>query len=157
MEKTEKCKCKSDCQNRRCKCLKNNEPCDENCGCTNCANPLNGMDVEGLSVCAISNIKTVKELSDKELAKLHELPCGDESVPLEKLLKGYDCEGCNETYWYSFCLDSVEQDSCTWHCEICGVCKDWRDWHCENCNRCTYGVTLPCERCGKKSEYADLI
>ena len=53
MKKQESCKCKSRCQNRRCLCLKNNEPCDENCVCADCSNPLNGVDVDNLSVCAI--------------------------------------------------------------------------------------------------------
>ncbi len=149
MTKQYQCKCSSGCQNRRCVCLKNNEPCDENCSCANCRNPLNGVDVDKLSVCAIQNIKAYQALSDKDLAALHELPCGHESVPLKDLLQDYECQECGgEVYWYSFCWDSVVQDDCTWHCEICGVCRDWREWHCEECNKCTYGVSLPCEHCG---------
>ena len=45
MEKTVHCKCKSGCENRRCVCLRNKEPCDEECKCVDCENPLNGMDV----------------------------------------------------------------------------------------------------------------
>ncbi len=154
MIKHEQCKCKSGCTSRRCVCLKNNEPCDGSCGCTNCKNPLNGVDVENMTDCAIQNINTYKALTPKQLAKRYELPCGDESVPLEKLLDGYECEGCNgEEYWYSFCWGSVEQESNTWHCNICGHCRDWREWHCEECNKCTYGVTLPCEYCGKTMAY----
>ena len=145
MEKTVHCKCKSGCSNRRCVCLRNNEPCDESCGCSNCENPLNGMDVEALSICTIQNIEEYKDLSSDELEEKYELPCGCEQVPLKDLLGDYICSKCGEVYWYSFCWDEVVQDSCTWHCEICGTC---RDWHCETCNRCTYGVTLPCEGCG---------
>jgi len=43
MSKTVNCNCKSGCQTKHCVCLKNNEPCDENCGCINCKNPLNNM------------------------------------------------------------------------------------------------------------------
>lgn len=148
MIKHKHCNCKSGCQNRRCVCFKNNEPCDENCGCTNCRNPLNGIDVDKLSVCAVQNIQAFKSLSAQDLAVAYELPCGHESVPLQKLLKEYACQECGEEYWYSFCWNRVEQDSLTWHCEICGQCQDWRVWHCENCNRCSYGLTLPCEHCG---------
>jgi len=148
MSKYEQCNCKSGCQSRRCACLKNNEPCDGSCGCINCKNPLNDVDVEKLSDCALQNIQAYKALSAKKLAKVYELPCGDESVPLAKLLEGYECQECEENYWYSFCWDSVEQESNTWHCDICQQCRDWREWHCEKCNKCTYGVSLPCEHCG---------
>jgi hypothetical protein len=148
MIKEKQCNCKSGCWSNRCACLKNNEPCDENCGCTDCRNPLNGVDVENLSVCAIQNIETYLALSGEDLAVTYELPCQHESVPLKKLLKGYYCQECSEAYWYSFCWDTVVQDSCTWHCQVCRQCRDWREWHCEDCDRCTYGVTFPCQHCG---------
>ena len=148
MEKTVHCKCKSGCTSRRCVCLRYNEPCDESCKCSACQNPLNGVDVDELSVCAIQNIARVKSLTEKDLKKEYELPCGCEKVAMEKLLNDYDCSKCGETFWYSFCWNDVAQDSCTWHCEICGTCRDWREWHCGICNKCTYGVSLPCERCG---------
>ena len=150
MEKAVHCKCKSGCNNRRCVCLRNNEPCDESCGCSNCENPLNGMDVEALSICTIQNIEEYKDLSSDELEEKYELSCGCEQVPLKDLLGYFSCSKCGEGYCYSFCWDEVVQDSCTWHCEICGTCRDWREWHCETCNRCTYGVTLPCEGCGSR-------
>jgi hypothetical protein len=155
MEKTEQCKCKTGCQNKRCACLKNNESCDENCGCVGCQNPLNEVDVEKLSVCAIQNVDIYKTLSEKDLATKLEMPCGHGEVELEKLLKEYYCLECQESYWYSFCWNSVEQDSHTWHCEICNHCRDWREWHCEECNKCTYGISLPCERCGDHHEMSD--
>ncbi len=152
MEKTVHCQCKTGCTNRRCSCLKNHEPCDEKCGCVDCENPLNGVeDVEDFPVCTIQNMKSFKSLTEKTLETLLELPCGCEKVPLRKLIGYYECSKCGETYWYSFCWKEVVQDSQTWHCEICGTCRDWREWHCDRCNRCTYGVSLPCERCGKKS------
>jgi hypothetical protein len=67
MKKTVHCKCKSGCSNRRCVCLQNNESCDELCGCSNCKNPLNGTDVETLSICTIQNIEEYKYLSIDEL------------------------------------------------------------------------------------------
>lgn len=151
MAKHEQCKCKSGCTSRRCVCFKNSEPCDGSCGCTHCKNPLNGVDIENLTDCAIQNINKYTALTPKQLAKTYELPCGDESVSLKRLLDGYECEGCGEDYWYSFCWDSVEQGGNTWHCDICGQCRDWRERHCEKCNKCTYGVSLPCEYCGDKS------
>ena len=67
------------------------------------------------------------------------------------------CQGCGEVYWYSFCWQDVVQDDCTWHCEICGQCRDWREWHCERCNKCTYGVSLPCQHCGAKGPYQGMF
>ena len=148
MEKTVHCKCKTRCETYRCQCLKHNEPCDDQCGCVECANPLNGVDVGALSVCALQNIRTVKALTEEQLAGLVELPCGHESVPLRLLLGSYDSARCGEAYWYSFCWGDAAQDNSSWHCEVCHQCRDWREWHCPNCNRCTYGVTFACEHCG---------
>ena len=148
MEKTVHCKCKSGCRNRHCVCLRSNEPCDEKCLCRDCHNPLNGVDVEQLSICTLQNIESYNELSEEELEERYELPCGCEKVPLKELVGDYSCSRCGEGYWYSFCWDEVVQDSLTWHCEICGECRDWREWHCQRCNKCTYGVTLACEHCG---------
>lgn len=157
MSKRENCKCKSleACSNKRCACLKNGEACDENCGCVKCSNPLNGVDIENLTACAIQNIKQYKALTVSDLAQMHPLPCEHEEVPLEQLLDMYECRKCGETFWYSFCWKSVVQDSHTWHCKVCGQCQDWRVWHCENCNRCTYGTSLPCEYCGDDVEVED--
>ena len=142
------CSCKLGCDTRRCTCLRENEGCSSECQCQKCNNPLNGVDVGVLSLCAIQNIHHYKKLSKKDLEKLCPLPCGCEQVPLKKLITDYECSKCNELYWYSFCWGEVVQDSCSWHCEVCSACKDWREWHCENCNRCTYGITTPCEYCG---------
>ncbi len=113
--------------------------------------------MEKYSSCALQNINIVKALSQEELDEEHELPCGCENVKLKDLLNEYECKECMTVYWYSFCWNEVVQDDCTWHCETCGECKDWREWHCEICNKCTYGVTLPCEHCGKKGPYQDLV
>ena len=67
MKKTVHCKCKSGCKNRRCVCLRNNEPCGEECECIDCQNPLNGVDIDNLSICALQNIEEYKELSRDEL------------------------------------------------------------------------------------------
>ncbi len=109
MKKTVHCKCKSGCSNRRCVCLQNNESCDELCGCSNCKNPLSGMDVEALSVCTIQNIEEYKYLSIDELEERYELPCGCEKVPLKYLLGDCSCSKCGEVYWYSFCWNEVVQ------------------------------------------------
>ena len=148
MNKSVYCRCKSGCRNRRCACLRNNESCDEKCECTDCCNPLNGVDIDNLSICAVQNIEEYKDLSEDELEEKYELPCDCEEVPLKALMADYSCSKCGEGYWYSFCWDEVVQDSCSWHCERCGTCRDWREWHCERCNRCSYGVTLGSEHCG---------
>ena len=95
MEKETHCHCKTGCRTYRCTCLQHNEPCDEGCGCVDCQNPLNGVDVEDLSVCAVRNIEAFKSLTDRELRTVHELPCGHETVPLEKLLGLYLCPECS--------------------------------------------------------------
>lgn len=148
MEAKATCNCKGQCKNNRCACRKNRQPCSEECKCKNCQNPYNGVDVEGMHICSLDAIEKYKALTEKQLNKKYELPCGCEQVPLKDLLDGYNCSECSELYYYSFCWNSVEQDNCTWHCEVCKSCKDWREWHCENCNRCTYGVTMPCDNCG---------
>ena len=157
MSKTTHCKCRTGCDSRRCACRKNNEPCDASCGCTGCHNPLNGVDVASLSECVLGNIEAYKALSAAELAAPYELPCGHGSAQFGQLLKSHTCQTCGTAYWYSFCWEAVVQDDCTWHCEVCGTCRDWREWHCPDCNRCTYGVSLPCEHCGAKGPYADFV
>ena len=94
MEKTVHCKCQKGCTNRRCACLKHNEPCDDGCECVDCQNPLNGIDVEKLTVCTLQNIVEYKVLTDKDLDRAYELPCGDQQVPLRKLLGEFLCEKC---------------------------------------------------------------
>ncbi len=157
MEKEVSCKCRSGCRNKRCACLKNNEPCGETCSCVDCRNPLNDVDVEALSTCAIQNIAAYKALSEEALAVAYALPCEEERVPLKQLLNDYNWQECCDIYWYSFCWQDVVQDSDTWHCEICNQCRDWREWHCDNCNKCTYGVSLPCEYCGAAGPFADIF
>ena len=157
MEKNYNCNCKSGCKNNRCACFKNLEPCDDKCGCADCQNPFNEIDVEKYSTCALQNINIVKALSQEELDEEHELPCGCETVKLKDLLNEYECKECGSVYWYSFCCDGVAQDDNTWHCEICGECRDWREWHCEKCNKCTYGVTFPCQHCGDEGPYQDMV
>jgi len=148
MAKTETCGCKGRCDTRRCRCIKNGEPCGQGCQCVDCHNPLNGLDVSKMTDCAIQNAEVYRSLTEKELAREIELPCSHDPVTLKDLVDGYQCEECNgEEYFYSFCWQSAEQDSCTWHCDVCRQCRDWREWHCDECNRCTYGTSLPCQNC----------
>jgi hypothetical protein len=49
--------------------------------------------------------------------------------------------------FFSFCGERPASIIHTWHCRVCGECKDWRNWHCETCNRCQYGASIPCEMC----------
>lgn len=142
------CRCKNGCQTKRCTCLRNRHPCLESCQCLDCKNPLNGIDVTQMSTCAIENVQQYKALSKAELNAKMELPCQCEQVPLRDIINQYSCSKCGELYWYSFCWEDVVQDSCTWHCTKCRMCRDWQEWHCPRCNRCTYGVTLPCDGCG---------
>jgi carboxyl-terminal PDZ ligand of neuronal nitric oxide synthase protein len=150
------CQCKGHCDSRRCKCLKSGQPCGDGCKCSDCQNPLNGMDVTKMSDCAIGNAESVRSLTAEELESLIPLPCGHDPVPMKHLIGGFDCAGCKgETYFYSFCFRSAEQESCTWHCNDCRTCRDWREWHCPTCNRCTYGQSLPCQTCEGNSEIYD--
>ena len=157
MEKINNCCCKSGCNNRRCSCFKNNESCDATCICYDCQNPLNRIKIEQFSLCALQNIKKYKSLTKSELNRKYKLPCGCEKVKLEKLMNKYECEKCSDIYWYSFCWEEVVQDDCTWHCDICRTCRDWREWHCENCNKCSYGATSPCEHCESENPDSYLI
>lgn len=110
---------------------------------------------QNLSLCARSNLKKLKALTQEALSREYELPCGCEEVELRYLLDDYECEECGEAYFYSFCLKDVCQSSETWHCEDCRKCRDSAEWHCEECGKCTYGLTLPCEGCGRRSPYYD--
>jgi hypothetical protein len=92
-------------------------------------------------------------LSQEELKKKYELPCGCEAVVLEDLLTDYQCQECDEIYFYSFCLKEIVEENNIWHCQACGTCRESAEWHCKKCNQCTYGLTLPCDGCGKKSPY----
>ncbi len=112
---------------------------------------------DSLTPCAQQHVKKVQSLTEKQLNKEHELSCGCETVPLRDLLDFYDCSECGESYYYSFCWNTVVEQSHFWHCEKCRKCREWREWHCETCNDCTYGVSLPCEGCGAKSELARLV
>ncbi len=150
MNDTARCNCRSRCVHRRCACLKNMQACGEECKCVDCSNPLNGLDVEALSTCTITNIEKYLNLTAEELDEKLELPCGCGEASRRELVGDYDCPDCETTYWYSFCWNLVAQEDDTWHCEICRKCRDWREWHCKRCNRCTYGVTLPCEHCGDR-------
>jgi len=153
LSKTTICRCKGACDSRRCACLKNGEGCGEKCRCQSCQNPLNGVDVSKLTDCAIQNIRLFNALTEEELNRLHALPCEHRKVPLRDVIAGYDCPECKtEKYWYSFCWDNIVQDSCSWHCVVCGKCRDWREWHCEVCNRCTYGTSLPCQNCEARED-----
>lgn len=151
--KTLNCKCKGSCESKRCACFKSGEGCGDDCKCAGCQNPLNGIDVSKLTDCAIQHIRIYKDLTEAQLNTSVEMPCGHTGAQLRDLLEGYECPGCNgEKYWYSFCWNSVAQDSCSWHCNICGKCRDWREWHCDDCNRCTYGTSLPCQNCEARND-----
>jgi hypothetical protein len=108
---------------------------------------------DSLTDCARSHIKEVYSLSEKALNKKYELPCECEKVALKGLLDDYECEACSEIFYYSFCMGEVVYANSTWHCFLCGDCREDNEWHCKRCNQCTYGVTLPCENCGRKSPY----
>ncbi len=145
------CRCKSGCTSYRCKCLKARNGCEEQCKCKGCKNPLNGLDTSDMTDCMVDNITIVANLSESELDEKWELPCEHHKIPLRKLLRGYECKQCEGTeYWASICWGTVVQDNCTWHCEVCHKCRDWREWHCDGCGRCTYGISLPCDRCGDR-------
>ena len=152
MEKLSHCNCTKGCETRRCSCFRLDEGCGEACGCSDCRNPLNGIDLDKLTICSIQHIEMYKALTTKELQRKLQLPCGDGEVPLKKLLGKYYCEKCKESYWYSFCWDRVVQDNCSWHCDICRKCRDWRWWHCDVCDKCTWGSSLPCEHCEMDQE-----
>jgi len=155
MNNTNPCQCLSACKTKRCPCLKAGRACTAACQCRQCKNPFNLIDAAvQLSDCARAHIKTVALLTVQRLKQKHELPCGCSSASLKNLLKNHLCHGCDEMYYYSFCLDEVIDENSMWHCDACGSCRDDGEWHCKRCNTCTYGLTLACENCGKKSPHA---
>jgi len=154
MKNGDHCQCQSECKTKRCACLKAGRPCGSQCKCQNCSNPFNSIEnPDQLSDCARDNIKKIATISAINLEKLYELPCRCAPVPLKSLLEDYECQSCDEPYYYSFCLGEVMDTNSMWHCQICRTCSDDGVWHCKNCNRCTYGLTLSCEHCGKRSSY----
>ena len=153
MTQHEICQCKSNCDSRRCRCLKSGRPCSPMCRCQNCKNPLNGLPVEKMSCCALDHAEVYRKLVAEHSSDPIAMPCGHGPVTMQQVLDEYACPDCqDEAYFYSFCWGSVEQESCTWHCNVCRQCRDWREWHCDDCNRCTYGVSMPCENCERKNE-----
>lgn len=60
--------------------------------------------------------------------------------------------GGQRKYYYSFCEQRWMQDSCTWHCRVCGECQDWTSWHCARCIECVWGTDLKCDGCGGVSD-----
>jgi len=56
---------------------------------------------------------------------------------------GYACLERREHDRYALWWDTGVEAEQTWHCEVCGTCRDWREEPCEACNRWTYGVSLP--------------
>ena len=70
VKETTTCKCKGKCQNNRCVCKKNRQPCSKECKCKDCQNPYNGVKVEELHICTLDNIETYKKASKENLAKV---------------------------------------------------------------------------------------
>ncbi len=101
------CKCKGGCNDRRCACFKGNQGCNQDCQCSNCRNPLNGLDVGNLPICTMQNIKEYTSLTPTQLDKEYLLPCECEQVSLKNLIEEYECSNCGEIYWYSFCWHGV--------------------------------------------------
>jgi len=50
----------------------NKEPRDEECKCVDCQNPLNGIGVSKLSVCALHHIHRDKDLTEEDLNDCYE-------------------------------------------------------------------------------------
>jgi hypothetical protein len=73
-----------------------------------------------ISTCAIENVEQHKGLAAAELDAM-ELPCACELAALHNLLDGYSCTEWEEIYRYSFCLERLVEDSCTWHCTQPGM------------------------------------
>lgn len=106
-----------------------------------------------LNDCALGHPRKLKALTKDQLRKKYELRCGCEAVALQELLSEYTCNGCGETYFYSFCIDRALAINDMWHCKKCKKCKESSEWHCDNCGECTYGITLPCDICGEESPF----
>ena len=107
-----------------------------------------------LSACAYDH-RRKRSFTQKLVNKKVELPCGCETVTLQKLLTEYECSKCEETYFYSFCFKQVFQVDDIRHCKKCRECRESSEWHCDRCGKCTYGLTLPCEGCGRMAPFLE--
>ncbi len=113
-------RCRSGSRTKTCACLRHRLPCLQGCPCSNRTNPLTGLELTKISTCAIENVEQHKVLAAAELDTM-ELPYGCELAALHNLLDGYSCTEWEEIYRYSFCLERVVEDSCTWHCTQRGM------------------------------------
>src|SRR5205823_4373423 len=97
----------------------------ETCSCVDCKNPFNNIEnADQLSDCARHHITRVVLLSEKKLSQEYELPCGCESAVLKDLLEDYACSRCDESYYYSFCMNEVIDNNSMLHCRACGICRE---------------------------------
>lgn len=74
----------------------------------------------------------------------------DDQELVRRFLSNYSEGRFSDSYFYCFCRETIESDSHTWHCTVCGECRDWREWHCSGCDDCQYGLSFPCKTCQPK-------
>lgn len=71
------------------------------------------------------------------------------------------CAGNQESYFYSFCCNRLENQSEFWHCRICRQCASWHHtWHCKCCDKCQYNSKSPsitCQTCSPNDFFNVLL
>jgi len=132
------------CSGKACLCTKEGLWCGDKCRCQGgCVNPIN----QKLTPCARQALilpsqapKTPShdDLLPTELDKVVRLPCRCSSVVLRQLTSPCECAECGHIFCYSFCYKSIVSVDTTWHCEECGLCRDYREIHCKICETCSY-------------------
>lgn len=64
-------------------------------------------------------------------------PEQDTSIDLQQEMNrmAYTKHDLSMNVFFSFCRQPEHWESTndTWHCRICGECRDWRESHCEQC------------------------
>lgn len=81
------------------------------------------------------------QLNKVDFNKTFTLDCCREKATLNQLASNYTCS-CGYTYYYSFCLESVQ---CTSSC-----------WHCSSCNKCTQNP-IQCFSCNGSSDISECV
>jgi hypothetical protein len=141
------------CTTKGCLCSRERLWCNTRCKCQGsilcCTNPIN----QQLTLCAKQSILSPSNSPISanipfscELEQVVRLPCRCSSVQLRQIISQYECSECGQQYYYSFCFRSVVSVETVWHCNLCGLCRDFREAHCALCNSC-YFVDVGCQTC----------
>jgi len=149
------------CSSKGCLCAQEGLWCGNTCKCKGydgCANPVN----QQMTLCAGQHLASPwcnsaphASATLPELDCLIRLPCRCGTVLMRQLLCNYECLECGLQFYYSFCFQSVVSANTIWHCEKCGMCRDFREIHCVQCMTCSFGnAGGECQVCNRSDSEA---